>query len=120
MLFRSDYFIYQNKAARDNSKKSTLRQDERPYASPSDFPALLLQATNSKVTPFFALQTKVVDKLPVFANYARDTFVDNNGKELKTKDLTSKQKELLHDLKLVQYDLSAGEHYLSSDFTHKK
>lgn len=116
----TDYFIYQNKAARDNSKKSTLRHDERPYASPSDFPALLLQATNSKVTPFFALQTKVVDKLPVFANYARDTFVDNNGKELKTKDLTSKQKELLHDLKLVQYDLSAGEHYLSSDFTHKK
>ena len=117
---KTDYFIYQNKAAREKNKQSTLNKNQRPYASPSDFPALVLKATNSKVTPFFALQTKIVDQLPVFANYTRDTFVDNNGKELKTKDLSSKQKELLHDLKLVQYDLSAGEHYLSSDFTHKK
>ncbi|MGO3469303.1 MAG: LTA synthase family protein [Weissella hellenica] len=112
----TDYFIYQNKAARQQSKQ-TFNQHERAYASPSDFPALALQATNSKVSPLFALQTKIVNELPAFANYQRGRFVDNNGNQLSTKDLTKKQKALLHDLKLVQYDLSSGEHYLKNSFT---
>ncbi|WP_407124986.1 sulfatase-like hydrolase/transferase [Weissella paramesenteroides] len=116
----TDYFIYQNKAAREKNRESTLQLTKRPYASPSDFPTLALKATNSKVTPFFALQEKVVDELPTFANYARNTFVDSHGKELKTKNLTSSQKKTLHELKLVQYDLSAGKHYLSNEFTDKK
>ena len=112
----TDYFIYQNKAARKRSNVE-LDNDQRNYASPSDFPALALKATNSKLTPFFALQTKITEELPAFANYTRGKFVDNAGHELKTKDLTKKQKELLHEFKLVQYDLSAGEHYLSRKFT---
>ena len=115
----TDYFIYQNAAAR-KANKTTLKHDARPYASPSDFPTLALKATNSKVTPFFALQTKFVDELPALANYTRNTFVDRNGKKLKTKDLTSKQKKLLHEFKLVQYDITAGEHYLDNDFTDKQ
>ena len=114
----TDYFIYQNAAARQINK-TTLQHDERPYASPSDFPTLALKATNSKLTPFFALQTKVTKELPAFANYTRGKFVDNNGHTLKTKDLTKKQKKLLHEFKLVQYDLSSGEHYLSKSFTKK-
>lgn len=111
----TDYFIYQNKAARIQSKQ-TVKQNERAYASPSDFPALALQATNSKVSPLFALQTKVVKELPAFANYQRNSFVDNEGKQLTTKDLNKKQKKLLHELKLVQYDLSSGNNYLSQKF----
>ena len=114
----TDYFIYQNKAAREKSKAKT-NQNQRAYASPSDFPALALAATNSKLTPFYALQTKVTKELPAFANYTRGKFVDNNGHTLKTKDLTKKQKKLLHEFKLVQYDLSSGEHYLSKSFTKK-
>jgi hypothetical protein len=111
----TDYFIYQNKAAQEQSKQN-LNKHERAYASPSDFPALALQATNSKVSPLFALQTKIVKELPAFANYQRNRFVDNNGHQLSTKDLTKQQKMLLHDLKLVQYDLSSGNHYLKNDF----
>lgn len=113
----TDYFIYQNDAAKklDNG----AQKQNRNYASPSDFPAMTLQAMNVKVSPFFALQTDVKDELPAFANYTRGTFVDNNGNELKTKDLTTKQKKLLHDFKLVQYDLSSGKHYLSNSFTKK-
>lgn len=111
----TDYFIYQNKAAREQSKQ-VFNQDERAYASPSDFPALALQATNSKLSPLFALQTKVTKELPAFANYQRGHFVDNNGNQLTTKDLNKKQKKLLHELKLVQYDLSSGNNYLSKKF----
>lgn len=111
----TDYFIYQNKAAQEQSKQN-LNKHERAYASPSDFPALALQATNSKVSPLVALQTKIVKELPAFANYQRNRFVDNNGHQLSTKDLTKQQKMLLHDLKLVQYDLSSGNHYLKNDF----
>ncbi|MFP7482249.1 LTA synthase family protein [Weissella paramesenteroides] len=112
----TDYFIYQNKAAREKSHAKT-DHNQRAYASPSDFPALALEATNSKLTPFYALQTRVTKELPAFANYTRGEFVDNNGHTLKTKDLTKKQKKLLHEFKLVQYDLSSGKHYLSKSFT---
>ena len=113
----TDYFIYQNAAAK--KLNNNTQKQSREYASPSDFPAMSLQSMNIKASPFFALQTKVKDELPAFANYTRGTFVDSNGNELKTKELTSKQKKLLHDFKLVQYDLSSGEHYLSNDFTSK-
>ncbi|MFP7153592.1 LTA synthase family protein [Weissella paramesenteroides] len=112
----TDYFIYQNKAAREKSR-AKVNHNQRAYASPSDFPALALEATNSKLTPLFALQTKVTNELPAFANYTRGEFVDNNGHTLKTKDLSKKQRKLLHEFKLVQYDLSAGKHYLSEKFT---
>lgn len=113
----TDYFIYQNKAARDISK-TQVNQNERAFASPTDFPSLVLKATNTKLTPFFALQTKVTDELPAFANYTRGEFVDNKGNKIQTKNLTHAQKKVLHELMLVQYDLSSGKHYLTKDFTH--
>lgn len=39
-------------------------------------------------------------------------FVDKKGKTVKYKQLTKKQKSLYDDLKLVQYDLTAGNQYL--------
>jgi hypothetical protein len=59
----------------------------------------------------------VSEQLPAFANYTRGKFVDEQGHTIQTKQLTSKQKRLLADFKLVQYDLSDGQHYLSNKFT---
>lgn len=111
----TDYFVYQNAAAKRRAGKASVPQ--RSFASPSDFPALTLAATNSKVSPYFALQTQLTTQLPAVANYARNTFVDQKGQEIVTRNLTAKQKALLRDLKYVQYDLSAGQHYLSKKFT---
>jgi len=111
----TDYFVYQNAAAKRKAGQENVQQ--RQFASPSDFPALTLAATNSKVSPYFALQTQLTTQLPAIANYARNAFVDQSGQELDTSDLTTKQKALLRDLKYVQYDLSAGQHYLSKKFT---
>lgn len=38
-------------------------------------------------------------------------YVDADSKQVTTKDLTDKQKKLLHDYKLVQYDLTVGKGY---------
>lgn len=111
----TDYFIYQNDAAK--KKRQSQSKISRPYASPSDFPALALDAMNVKISPFYALQTQVSEQLPAFANYTRGEFVDEQGNTIKTKQLTSRQKRLLADFKLVQYDLSDGKHYLSKKFT---
>ncbi|SCB77929.1 LTA synthase family protein [Weissella bombi] len=111
----TDYFIYQNDAAK--KRRQAQSNISRPYASPSDFPALALDAMNVKISPFYALQTQVSEQLPAFANYTRGKFVDEQGNTIKTKQLTSKQKRLLADFKLVQYDLSDGKHYLSQKFT---
>lgn len=111
----TDYFIWQNDAAKE---KNGTGEVSRTYASPGDFSSLMLQMSNMKVTPYFALQTEVANKLPAVANYVRLNdgameFVGDDGKELSENDLTNEQQEILNDLKLVQYDLSQGEGHLS-------
>lgn len=61
--------------------------------------------------------TKVQEELPAIKVYAykngkNPVFVNNDGKTVKYRDLSKKQKELYDDLKLVQYDLTAGKQYL--------
>lgn len=82
----TDYFIWSNK----NKKKLNY-----PKVNSSDFPAAVLAHTNSKVTPYYALLTDVLD----FAS------VDKN-------QLTPEQQEIADDLRLVQYDLLSGNGYL--------
>lgn len=78
----------------------------------------MLANTNTKVTPYFALQTEMMNNGIVVANYARDShgrmqYVDNEGHQIKYSSLTKKQKRLVDDLRLVQYDISDGQNYLS-------
>ncbi len=110
----TDYFVYQNPAAKKLAGKTPATT--RAVASPSDFPALTFEATNTKVSPYFALQTAITKQMPAFANYTRNTFVNEQGKTVKEKQLTAKQQALLTDLKYVQYDLSAGKNYLGKQF----
>ncbi|HIZ67388.1 MAG TPA: hypothetical protein H9965_02775, partial [Candidatus Streptococcus faecavium] len=61
----------------------------------SDFPAELLAVTNSKVSPYYALLTDVL-----------------NNASVDKDQLTDEQKEMANDLKLVEYDLVSGKGYL--------
>lgn len=110
----TDYFIYSNKYARAHGarKLSKVR-----YISPNDFIALTAKQVNAKVSAYYALLTKVQEELPAMKVYAykngkNPVFVNNDGKTVKYRDLSKKQKELYDDLKLVQYDLTAGKQYL--------
>lgn len=110
----ADYFIYSNRYARLHGarKLSKVR-----YISPNNFIALTAKQVNAKVSAYYALLTKVQEELPAIKVYAykngkNPVFVNNDGKTVKYRDLSKKQKELYDDLKLVQYDLTVGKQYL--------
>lgn len=84
--YLTDYFIWSN--------RERQRQDY-PYLNSSDFPAAVLAHTNSKVSPYYALLTDVLEQASV-------------GQ----KNLTAKGEEIANDLKLIQYDLISGWSYL--------
>lgn len=87
--------------------------------SPNDFMAMVAEQTNSKVTPYLALMTKVYEDLPAVSintgqnnSTASLQFTNSKGQVVKNSQLTKKQKRLWQDYKLVQYDLTAGKQYL--------
>lgn len=86
--YLTDYFIWSNKV---NSK---LTYDK---LNSSDFPAAVLSHTNSKVSPYYALLTDVLENASV-----------------DQKELSEEQKVIAEDLKMIQYDLVAGKGYLKS------
>ncbi|KPJ22040.1 LTA synthase family protein [Streptococcus phocae] len=64
-----------------------------PKVHSSDFPALILKHTNAKVSPYGALLTKLLDN----------------------RDQKAVFKKLNEDLKILQYDLTLGHHYILDD-----
>ncbi|MEW4353999.1 LTA synthase family protein [Streptococcus pneumoniae] len=88
--YLTDYFIWSN--------FETPKLDY-PLVNSSDFTALMLEQTNSKVSPYYALLTEVLHKASV-----------------DKKELDKEGKEIAEDLKLIQYDLVAGKGYLSKEF----
>ncbi|MGQ7359289.1 LTA synthase family protein [Streptococcus suis] len=84
--YQTDYFIWSN--------YQTVKKDY-PFVNSSDFSAELLAHTNSKVSPYYALLTDILNQ----------TLVDDS-------ELSTNQKEIAQDLKLVQYDLILGKNYL--------
>lgn len=68
------------------------------------------------------LLEKVLDELPVITTKAATgskeesdaAMINDNGELIKYDDLSSSQKELYNDYKLVQYDMTAGNNYLEN------
>ena len=121
-LHETDYFIYSNIAARKDEAKNLKKHIK--YVSPSNFIAMTLKQTNSKVTPYQALLTQIYNKLPAFSvdstgKSSNAQFINKNGKKTK---LTKSQKKLWNEYLMIQYDLTAGNSYShkSSFFYYKK
>ncbi|WP_191978666.1 LTA synthase family protein [Paucilactobacillus wasatchensis] len=112
-LHETDYFIYNNR-----THKTT---EVNKYVSPYSFSALALESSDTKVTPYYALITKITDSLPAMtidpsqsqtnSINGSNIFISQSGKKVKESSLTKKQKKLLHDYRLIQYDLTAGKQY---------
>ena len=89
---------------------------------PNDFIAMAAQQTNSKVDWYQAMLTKIWKQLPAFALNTEQSstnsyntnaqFINQHGKIVSSRHFTKKQKQLWHDYQLVQYDVTAGHHYL--------
>lgn len=84
--YQTDYFIW------SNFKTPKMNY---PLVNSSDFTAELFKQTNSKVSPYYALLTEVLD----------NASVDKDK-------LNEKQKEVAEDLKLIQYDITLGKGYI--------
>lgn len=86
---------------------------------------MVSEATNSKISPYYALLTSVYQNLPAFyiGNESNSTSVRNveyvteAEKLVSEKNLTEEQKEILNDLRVIQYDITAGKNYVKdTDF----
>lgn len=118
-LHETNYFIYQNKAAKEFDQGSQSMPHQ--LVSPNFFPALAFNEMNVKVSPYLALLTRLAQKMPAMTVPTNGTsknnsahqggmeFVNAKGKQV---HLNRQQKELLHDYRLVQYDLTDGHGYL--------
>lgn len=122
---KTNYFVYNN-AFIKNRQKNTNHQIVSPY----NFSALALEQANIKVTPFYTLLTEVAKNLPATTNNPESgnqnknsrkrIFVDQKGDILKDTDLSEKQKKLLNDYMLIQYDLVAGKQYSANWVSQKE
>jgi len=111
----TDYFIYSNKYALEHNYGTKKITDSTKITDPNGFIPLALKQMKQQVSPYYALLTKVQEDLPAMAKNSagksQDLYVANDGKQVTAKQLTKKQEKLLHDYKLVQYDLTAGKGY---------
>lgn len=123
-LHETDYFIYSNRYARAHGAHNFSTNTQ--FVSPNDFIAMVAKQTNSKVNWYQALLTNVYEKLPALTIDTNESttnsyntsseFVNQNGKVVKETNLSRKQKQILHDYRLIQYDVTAGKHYTNKYF----
>ncbi|MFK4950679.1 LTA synthase family protein [Lactococcus garvieae] len=94
--YKTDYFIWTNKGN---------TTDKQVDLSSATFTPALFEATGSKVSPYYALLSDVMWEVPAAYNSPLSSTVT----------LTEEQSKRMEDLKLVQYDLTSGKHYLKED-----
>lgn len=120
VLRKTPGFIWQN----HQNKTIDLENFKTKYANKSvgsnALIPLLYEYNNWKVSPFYGLLTELYSKLPAIVNgvdsKSKLGLLDENGKVVSVDELSTEQKMLLNDYKLVQYDQTAGKQYLSRDF----
>lgn len=109
-LHETNYFIYSNRYARAHGAKVLHGYN---YVNTSSFIPLLLAQTNSKVTPYEAVLTKVAQELPAetiaYDNRPGSWLVSQKGQRVK--HLTKREQKLLATYRLIQYDQTVGRDY---------
>jgi hypothetical protein len=94
------YFLWSNTQM---AKKSTPK-----ITSPIYFLPMLYDALDAQLPPFYALLLELQKEVPAME---QGIYLDDDGSPVPEADLSARAKELLHDYRLVQYDLSVGARY---------
>lgn len=121
-LHETDYFVWSNKATK-NARK--LPASNSAYSSPNYFMAQAAAQTDSKVSPYLAFLTRMHEAIPALEPPVMNGIqvwdripkgeqlnVMSDGKSVATSKLPARARRLLHDYRLIQYDMTAGENYL--------
>lgn len=117
-LHETDYFIWSNTASASAGTK--LDDASSAYTSSNFFMAQAAQYLNAKVSPYLAFLTEMHTEIPAMSVPAsagdsnQPVYLDADGNRILMKNLIDRQKKLLHDYRLIQYDLTAGKQYLKN------
>jgi len=125
-MHETPYFIWSNHL---NLKKDNQNRIVGTYS----FADRMMSATNTKISPYYALVQNVTTKLPIISakisNSGYDSSYVGGGMNLidsktckivKLSSLSPGQKKILKEYKIIQYDLTSGKGYSeNSDFMTK-
>lgn len=84
------------------------RQVEQPFTGPVHFTDLLMEQLDAPVSPYLALLTLLRREVPAMEGRLR---YDATGQVLSAAELSPRARRLLHDYRLLQYDLAGGSRY---------
>ena len=84
------------------------RRVEQPFTGPVHFTDLLMEQLDAPVSPYLALLTLLRREVPAMEGPLR---YDATGRLLETAELSPRARRLLHDYRLLQYDLVGGNGY---------
>ena len=102
-VYSTPYFIWANYPIK--------RLPREKLTSPIFFLPMLYRATGAEVTPYYALLTRLHRRITAMES---GTYVERGGGEVPESGLSPAAKRLLHDYRLVQYDLSVGPRHAAA------
>ncbi len=94
------FFVYANYGHR--------RAEHLPTTSPIHFMNHVLETAGAPVPPYYALLGRLEQDVPAMSDAL---MIGPDNRPVAEGDLTPAVRRLLHDYRLVQYDLSVGERY---------
>lgn len=118
LYHQTDYFVYANRYAREHG--AVMKQKGGSFVGPNDFIALALKQAGVKLDGYNELLTALQQNVPAIWNRtgSSDTdvttgmrFVGSAGNVINYQQLSTKQKRILHDYQLIQYDITSGKQY---------
>jgi hypothetical protein len=80
----------------------------QPTTSPIHFMDLVLRRANARVPPYYALLDELRQEVPAMED---GVLLDSSGQAVTPGQLSTRAARLLHDYRLVQYDLSVGSRF---------
>lgn len=84
------------------------RRIEQPFTGPVHFTDLLMEQLDAPVSPYLALLTLLRREVPAMEGRVR---YDRTGRVFAADELSLRARRLLHDYRLLQYDLVGGSGY---------
>ncbi len=90
------------------SNFTDLRHGPLPTTSAIYFMPMLFQAAGAPLPPYYALLTELRRQIPAME---QGMYVDARNRLAEESELSPRARRLLHDYRLVQYDLSIGGRY---------
>lgn len=120
-LHETDYFIWSNQASVSAGTK--LDSQTSSYTSSNYFMALAAEHLDAKVSPYLAMLTQTQTQIPAISRLVSSNaswgdgstvYLDAEGNHVTSKNLSKEAKQMLHDYRLVQYDMTKGKNYLSN------